>query len=229
MLCLRIGLLWAIGMLATLPAAADPLRVVFEDGRVLTVSRAELQDDIALLTLDDEDRIAVPAWRIVNWSEIENHVPDDPRKLAAATSGGAPLSAAWRTAAGDLAELVAGAAERHQLDPVLLTAMAKVESDFDPNAVSHKGASGLMQLMPATAERFGVRDVFDAADNIDGGARYLSWLLERFEGRTDLALAGYNAGERAVERYAGVPPYPETQNYVDLVLGHVERLAGSAE
>ena len=220
----------AVGMLAILPVGAGSLTVVFEDGRVLTVSHAELQDDIAWLTFDDNNRMAVPAWRIANWSEIENYVPEDPSEMSAsAVSTVGPMSDAWRAAAGDLAEFVAGAAERHQLDPVLLTAMAKVESDFDPMAVSHKGASGLMQLMPDTAARFGVQDVFDAAENIEGGARYLRWLLERFEGRTDLALAGYNAGERAVDRYAGIPPYPETQDYVQRVLGHVERLGGGME
>lgn len=218
----KTGGLLAVGMLAILPVGAGSLTVVFEDGRVLTVSHAELQDDVAWLTFDGNDRMAVPAWRITNWSEIENYIPEDPREMSASADG-------WRAAAGDWAEFVAGAAERHQLDPVLLTAMAKVESDFDPMAVSHKGASGLMQLMPETAARFGVQDVFDAAENIEGGARYLRWLLERFEGRTDLALAGYNAGERAVDRYAGIPPYPETQDYVHKVLGHVERLAGAVE
>jgi soluble lytic murein transglycosylase-like protein len=103
--------------------------------------------------------------------------------------------------------------------------MAEAESAFDPSAVSHKGAQGLLQLMPQTAERFGVRDAFDASQNVDGGARYIKWLLERYDGRIDLALAGYNAGEAAVDRYQGIPPYRETQAYVVRVMENADRLS----
>ena len=137
----------------------------------------------------------------------------------------ARASQAWRAEAGPYADLIQRAADRHGVDPALLTAMAKVESSFDPGAVSPKGACGLFQLMPDTAERFGVRDVFDVSQNVEGGARYMSWLLARFEGRTDLALAGYNAGEGAVERHRGIPPYRETRNYVARVLAGTSRLS----
>ena len=100
-------------------------------------------------------------------------------------------------------------------------AMAEAESAFDPYAVSHKGACGMLQLIPATAERFGVEDIFDVDQNLDGGARYMRWLLDRFEGRTDLALAAYNAGEEAVDRHGGIPPYRETRNYVSRILERV--------
>ena len=86
----------------------------------------------------------------------------------------------------------------------------------------------MLQLMPETAERFGVSDVFDASQNADGGARYLRWLLERYEGQTELALAGYNAGEAAVDRYQGIPPFPETKAYVARVLEGVERLSSAS-
>ncbi len=124
----------------------------------------------------------------------------------------------WRRNAGKFADLIAAAAARHDLDPWILTAIAKIESDFDPYAVSHAGACGLLQLMPSTAKRFGVRNVFDAAENVEGGARYLRWLLDRFDGRRDLALAAYNAGEGAVDRHGGIPPYRETLRYVGKVL-----------
>ncbi|WP_342052541.1 MULTISPECIES: lytic transglycosylase domain-containing protein [unclassified Cupriavidus] len=103
------------------------------------------------------------------------------------------------------------------IDAATVRAIIHVESAFNPRAVSRAGAQGLMQLMPGTAQRFGVQDAFDSAQNIRGGVRYLVWLLARFGGNVDLALAGFNAGEAAVERYGGVPPYAETQRYVSEV------------
>jgi len=106
---------------------------------------------------------------------------------------------------------------RYGVDMDLVNAVIRVESDFRPDAVSPKGCLGLMQLHPDTARRFGVRDVFDPIQNIEGGVRYLEFLLNYFQGDLELALAGYNAGENAVVRYGGVPPYPETVNYVNKV------------
>ncbi len=104
------------------------------------------------------------------------------------------------------------------LDAALVKSVALVESNFNPRAVSRKGARGIMQLMPDAARRFGVTDRFDAEQSIRGGVRYLATLLSLFKGDVALALAGYNAGENAVARYSGVPPYPETQEYVRRVL-----------
>ena len=108
-------------------------------------------------------------------------------------------------------------ARRTALDPDLLRAVIQVESDFDPRATSHKGAMGLMQLMPATAATLAVHDPYDPRQNIRGGADYLRRMLSRF-GRTDLALAAYNAGPEAVARHGGIPPYDETRRYVEKVL-----------
>lgn len=112
---------------------------------------------------------------------------------------------------------ILAAAARHGVDPAFVRAVVHAESAFNPNAVSRVGAQGLMQLMPATADRFGVEDPFVPAQNIEGGTRYLAWLLRRFNGDTRLAAAGYNAGEGAVDRYGGVPPYEETQRFVERV------------
>ena len=114
------------------------------------------------------------------------------------------------------AELIYGAAERHGLNPALVAAVVRAESAFEPSAVSVKGAQGLMQLMPATARRFGLGDgeVFEPAKNLDAGSRYLAWLVERFDGDLPSVLAAYNAGEGTVDRYRGVPPYRETYRYL---------------
>jgi soluble lytic murein transglycosylase-like protein len=100
------------------------------------------------------------------------------------------------------------------IDPKLVLAVIQAESAFNQKALSSKNAQGLMQLIPATAERFGVRDVWNPVQNITGGTAYLNWLIHHFSGNVELVLAAYNAGEEAVERYQGVPPYEETRNYV---------------
>ena len=118
---------------------------------------------------------------------------------------------------------IAAAARQFGVEEAVVRAVIHAESAFNPTAVSHAGAQGLMQLMPATARRFGVTDSFDASQNIRGGVQYLSWLLRRFNGNLTLAAAGYNAGEGAVDRHGGVPPYRETQSYVVRVAQLAER------
>lgn len=103
---------------------------------------------------------------------------------------------------------------KHRVDPFLVKAMIRTESMFDPDAISDAGAHGLMQLMPGTAERFGVKDMLDPEQNIAGGVAYLRWLLDLFKGDTTLAVASYNCGERLVQRERRVPNIPETQGYV---------------
>lgn len=109
-------------------------------------------------------------------------------------------------------------AARYNVDPTFVRAVIQVESDFNPNCVSHKGARGLMQLMPATARRFGVSKVHDPEQNIHGGVRYLAYLMDLFNEDLPRVLAGYNAGENAVLKYGGIPPYEETGTYVKRAL-----------
>ena len=111
--------------------------------------------------------------------------------------------------------VIARYSRAHRLHPALIRAVIKTESDFDPLAVSRAGAIGLMQLMPQTAIRLHVRDSYNPEDNIGGGTKYFRQLLDRFEGNLPLALAAYNAGEHAVERYQGLPPIAETRQYVE--------------
>jgi hypothetical protein len=118
----------------------------------------------------------------------------------------------------DLDWIIYRAGKKAGVDPRFIHAVIKQESKYNPKAVSHAGAQGLMQMMPATAERFGLKDPFDPTANVEAGTKYLKWLLKRFDGDVSLALAGYNAGEGAVDKYKGVPPYGETQNYVKKIV-----------
>jgi soluble lytic murein transglycosylase-like protein len=134
-------------------------------------------------------------------------------------SDGLPIGAersvaSTHPAKGPIADMVRSLAPQYRLDPDLVLAVVEVESNFDPGARSHKNAQGLMQLIPATAERFGVADVWDPEQNLRGGMAYLRWLLDEFDGDLELALAGYNAGEQAVRDYRGIPPYAETRAYL---------------
>ena len=150
--------------------------------------------------------------------------PADAAGFARLLSPVADASATTLSSAGvpdapaEIESLIEASAARYGVDPALVKSVVAVESSFDPNATSKTGAQGLMQLMPETAAQLGVGDPHDPAQNVDGGVRYLRSLLDRFGGDTRLAVAAYNAGPGAVERYAGVPPYAETQNYVLSVL-----------
>jgi hypothetical protein len=120
----------------------------------------------------------------------------------------------------DLDWIIFRAGEREGVDPRFIHAVIQQESRYDPDATSPVGARGLMQLMPATAKRFHCDDSKDEACNVKAGTKYLAWLLKRFNGDVTLALAGYNAGEGSVDKYQGVPPYTETQNYVKKIVAN---------
>nr|MBI3612984.1 lytic transglycosylase domain-containing protein [Nitrospirota bacterium] len=133
-----------------------------------------------------------------------------------------PVSAARSAASvskgADLTDTILRHSRQHRVDPALVRAVIKAESDFDPTAVSRAGAMGLMQLMPLTALKLDVRDPYNPEENVRGGAQHLRYLLDRFHGNLPLALAAYNAGEARVERYRNLPPIEETRDYVSKVL-----------
>jgi soluble lytic murein transglycosylase-like protein len=148
----------------------------------------------------------------------------DPAVIAprTVTAGPAAEPDARQAVPAGIDEAVARIAAEYSLPVQLIHSVIKVESNYNPFAVSSKGALGMMQLIPETARRFGVKNVFNPVENIQGGAKYLRYLLDLFDGSFPLALAAYNAGEAAVARYGGIPPFAETQNYVVLVRRQLE-------
>jgi soluble lytic murein transglycosylase-like protein len=158
--------------------------------------------------------------------------PNDPRyrQISGTASGWLRVPAGARISAAFSRE-IREVAERNGVDPALVEAVIRVESAFNPWAVSPKGAQGLMQLMPRTANALGVRDSFNPRQNIEGGVRHLRYLLDRYPGNLSLAVAAYNAGEGAVDYYGGVPPFAETRQYVQKVLQRTggDRVKSAAE
>lgn len=143
--------------------------------------------------------------------------------LDEASASDAPTSPV-STDASTYSAAINAAGQRYGVDPLLLQSVIQQESGFNPNATSAAGAQGLMQLMPSTAASLGVTDPYDPTQSIDGGAQYLSSKLQEYGGNTSLALAAYNAGSGAVARYGGIPPYPETQNYVQSITDRYQQL-----
>jgi hypothetical protein len=180
--------------------------VFLSTGRSLNVRSHRIDGEQIVLTLRGGGEITCEASLIERIAPDEVAYPEpEPPAVEAAPLASVPYG-----------ELIDQAAGRQGVDPRLVRAVIQVESGYQAAARSRKGAVGLMQLMPETARRYDVSDPYDPGSNIEGGIKHLKMLLDRFE--LSLALAAYNAGEAAVERFRGVPPYPETQNYVRQVL-----------
>ncbi len=176
------------------------------------------------------------AARLVDGDGIVHftNVPEDPRYRGVRGTSGTALGWFSRSdlPGGPYAKDIREISLQHNVDPVLVQAVVRVESAFNPSAVSRKGAGGLMQLMPRTASALGVLDPFDPSENIRGGVRHLRYLLDRYRGDVAMAVAAYNAGEGAVDFHRGIPPYPETEQYVQRVLrqaGMLEALGRSPQ
>lgn len=217
----------AVAVLAAIPASASI--ALFTDGRSMKISGYKLVDQAAIqLTFKNGGAMIMPLARIeriLDDEVVEIEAIPEVKKMI---EEGVFPKRSWRYEAARTPlfpskydKLIVEAAKKFDVDAALVSAVIKAESDFNPREVSNKGARGLMQLMPATAERFGVVNAFDAKANIYGGVRYLRWLLDAFEGNADLAVAAYNAGEGNVWKYSGVPPFRETINYIKRIAGHI--------
>ena len=199
----QLGIVAALIFLAS-PSASAAEMAILRNGFAIRHERRETLDTVTRLYLlkAPDNYIDVPAAEIVRFEAVDSPLPPTVRS--------APDS--------DLDAVVSAASKRNNLDPDLVNSVILAESGFDPNAVSPKGAQGLMQLMPQTAARMGVRNAMDPAANVEGGTRYLGELLVRYHHDLSKALAAYNAGPERVEQYHGVPPYPETLAYVARVV-----------
>jgi soluble lytic murein transglycosylase-like protein len=197
------------------PAAAE---IVFlQSGRTLSVKSHRYEGESIILTLRSGGEVTCDK------SLIDKIVPDEvpyPEPAPAAADKAGEQRPAARPLEGGIpyADIISTVAEAHGVDPLLVSALIQVESNYRPKARSRKGAMGLMQLMPSTARAYQVRNPFDPKANIEAGIKHLKSLIDRFDGALDLSLAAYNAGIGAVEKFNGIPPYRETRNYVSKIL-----------
>ncbi len=197
--------------------AASAEIVVMTSGRTVSIKGHKIAGDSIVLTLRSGGEVTCDRTLIdkILPDEVPHPEPEPPQ-VAAKESPRLP-SRGVQLRDSIYAELISAAAQTHGVDPILVQALIQVESNYQPRARSHKGAMGLMQLMPATAREYRVRNAYDPKANVDAGVRKLKSLIDKY-GVFDLALAAYNAGEGAVERFKGIPPYRETQNYVSRIL-----------
>ncbi|HEX8171533.1 MAG TPA: lytic transglycosylase domain-containing protein [Thermoanaerobaculia bacterium] len=205
---------------------------MFVDGRTMKIDKYEVEEDTIHLTISGgAAKLSLPMTRvdrIVDDEVTTAEVVAEVKKIV--EEGGVFPQRSWHYSEhsrplfrSKYNELIIEAAKHFDVDAALVSAVIKQESDFDAKELSHKGAKGLMQLMPATAKRFGVTNSFDPKENIYAGTRYLRWLLKTFDGNADLAVAAYNAGEGNVWKYDGVPPFRETVNYIHRIAGHIRK------
>jgi len=211
--------------LLALPASASI--AIFTDGRTMKIAGFKAVDEQTMkLTMTNGGSMDVPLARVDRIIDDEVVTPEVVAEVKKIIAEGVFPRRSWRfnEASKPLFKskydsVIVEAAKKFDVDAALVSAVIKAESDFNAHEMSNKGARGLMQLMPATAQRFGVANSFDPVENIYAGTRYLRWLLQTFDGNADLAVAAYNAGEGNVKRFRGVPPFKETRQYVQKVRG----------
>ena len=220
----------AAGLLLAATTASASIAVL-TDGRTMKIASYQVEDDAIHLALQSGGNVTMPITRVERIVDDEVVTPEVVAEVKKIEKEGVFPKRSWRYAEerqplfhSRFDKLIVEAAKHFDVDAALVSAVIKAESDFNPRETSHKGARGLMQLMPATAERFGVSNSYDPVANVYAGTRYLHWLLDTFEGNADLAVAAYNAGEGAIWKYNGVPPYRETVNYINRIAKHLRAI-----
>jgi hypothetical protein len=200
---------------AAVPARAE---IVFlQSGRTLSVKGHQYEGESIILSLRNGGTVTCDR-ALIDRIVPDEVAHDEPAQEQAAEPGPSVLTARELEAETPFGEIIATLSQAHGVDPLLVSALIKVESGYRPKARSRKGAMGLMQLMPSTAREYKVRNPFDPKANIEAGIKHLKSLIDRFDGGLELALAAYNAGEGAVRRFNGIPPYRETRNSVSRIL-----------
>ncbi len=231
---MRVVLFLTFAFCLAVPAGASI--AVFTDGRSMKIDAYKVGEETIRLTLRGGGAVLLPIQRIDRIVDDEVATPEVVAEVQKIAEEGVFPKRSWRYSDSSkplfktkFDKLIDEAARHFDVDAALVSAVIKAESDYDPGEVSHKGARGLMQLMPSTAQRFGVTNSFDPVANVYGGVRYLRWLLQTFDGNADLAVAAYNAGEGNVWKYDGVPPFRETLAYIRRIAAsvHPERVEGS--
>ena len=221
-----------IASLATLllASSASASIALFSDGRNMKIEAYAVEEETIHLTMQGGGKLSLPITRIERIVDDEIVTPEVVEEIKKIVEEGVFPKRSWRfnqysqpLFQSKYNDIIIEASRHFDIDAALVSAVIKAESDYNPRIVSHKGARGLMQLMPATAQRFGVTNSFDPRENIFAGTRYLRWLLKKFDDNADLAVAAYNAGEGNVWKYEGVPPFRETVNYINRIAKHIRR------
>jgi len=224
----------AVALVASCSAAGAADLAILRNGNSIRHERRQIVGVITRLYLSDSSSgyIEIPTDQIERFERDTAPppppLPPAPRSNPIASAGSKPVPAPTQAAGvvlnrQDLSVVVNGAGERHQIDPDFINSVIRAESGFHQNAVSRKGAQGLMQLMPGTASQMGVANPFDPNANVEGGTKYLRELLEKYNFDVPKALAAYNAGPKRVDQYRGVPPYYETQAYIARIIRDFNR------
>lgn len=200
-----------------IPDAHASNLVVLQSGKTMRAASYSVEGETVRI-MDEKSEIAIPLSWIREIRTIADPEPPTPVPQMAVVDDSADDDFQY-------SDLVLSLSKKHQVDWKLVAAVMKAESNFNPRAVSPKGAQGLMQLMPETARLYRVTDPYDPIQNIDAGVRHLKMLMNRFPGKLDLVLAAYNSGEKTVDHFKGIPPFSETQTYVKKVLHWMKGLS----
>ena len=200
--------------------------IFFANGRTMSVKSYRVTGDAITVTLRQGGEATFDKTLVASIAPDEVPYPDTPLSAVADRAAALTSSSRMPLESRPFAALIETVSLKHGIDPALVHAVVQAESNYRATAKSHVGARGLMQVMPATARDLGVKSarmLFDPRQNLEAGVKYLKFLLERFDGDLPTAIAAYNAGPAAVSKYDGIPPYPETQNYVQKVLSNFQQ------